>query len=74
MIEGKIVEYLDAWSYTEFFNLLGNPSVVVPVGSSTEGLPIGVQIVGRPWQEEQVLAVAGALEKECGAWRRPPIS
>jgi Asp-tRNA(Asn)/Glu-tRNA(Gln) amidotransferase A subunit family amidase len=74
MIEGKIVEYLDAWSYTEFFNLLGNPSVVVPVGSSTEGLPIGVQIVGRPWREEQALAVAGALEKECGAWRRPPVS
>jgi Asp-tRNA(Asn)/Glu-tRNA(Gln) amidotransferase A subunit family amidase len=74
MIEGKAVEYLDAWSYTEFFNLLGNPAVVVPVGSSPEGLPIGVQIVGRPWEEEHVLAVAGVLEKECGAWRRPPIS
>jgi Asp-tRNA(Asn)/Glu-tRNA(Gln) amidotransferase A subunit family amidase len=74
MIEGKTVGYMDAWSYTQFFNLLGNPCVVVPVGSSPEGLPIGVQIVGRPWQEEQVLAVAGVLEKECGAWRRPPIS
>jgi Asp-tRNA(Asn)/Glu-tRNA(Gln) amidotransferase A subunit family amidase len=73
-IEGKTVEYLDAWSYTEFFNLLGNPAVVVPAGSSPEGLPIGVQIVGRPWEEEQVLSVAEALEKECGAWRRPPIS
>src|ERR1700730_10440116 len=41
MIEGKTVEYLDAWSYTEFFNLLGNPGVVVPVGNSPEGLPIG---------------------------------
>jgi amidase len=74
MIEGKTVEYLDAWSYTEFFNLLGNPGVVVPVGSSPEGLPIGVQIVGRPWEEEQVLAVAEVLENECGPWRRPPIS
>jgi len=37
-------------------------------------LPIGVQIVGRPWEEEQVLAVAEVLEKECGAWRQPPIS
>ena len=72
-IEGKTVEYLDAWSYTEFFNLLGNPAVVVPVGSSSEGLPIGVQMVGRPWEEEQVLCVAEALEKECGAWRRPLI-
>jgi amidase len=72
-IEGKTVSYLDAWSYTEWFNLLGNPAAVVPVGRSPEGLPIGVQIVGRPWEEEQVLAVAAALEKECGGWRRPAI-
>jgi Asp-tRNA(Asn)/Glu-tRNA(Gln) amidotransferase A subunit family amidase len=63
-VEGKTVHYLDAWSYAEFFNLLGNPAAVVAVGRSPEGLPIGVQIVGRPWEEEQVLAVAAALEKE----------
>ncbi|HEY6372277.1 MAG TPA: amidase [Candidatus Sulfotelmatobacter sp.] len=73
-IEGQSVEYLDAWSYTEWFNLLGNPGAVVPVGHSVEGLPIGVQIVGRPWEEEQVLAVAAALEKGCNAWKIPPIS
>jgi Asp-tRNA(Asn)/Glu-tRNA(Gln) amidotransferase A subunit family amidase len=72
-IEGKTVEYLDAWSYTEFFNLLGNPGAVVPVSHSSEGLPIGVQIVGRPWEEEKVLAVAAVLERECGAWKMPPI-
>ena len=74
MIEGRTVNYLDAWSYTEWFNLLGNPAAVVPVCHSREGLPIGVQIVGRPWQEEQVLMVAAALEAEIGAWRGPPIS
>lgn len=73
-IEGKTVEYLDAWSYTEWFNLLGNPAAVVPVCHSVEGLPIGVQIVGRPWEEEQVLTIAAALERECGAWRIPPIN
>jgi Asp-tRNA(Asn)/Glu-tRNA(Gln) amidotransferase A subunit family amidase len=72
-IEGKTVEYLDAWSYTEWFNLLGNPAAVVPVSSSSKGLPIGVQIVGRPWEEEQVLTVAARLEQECGAWKIPPI-
>jgi Asp-tRNA(Asn)/Glu-tRNA(Gln) amidotransferase A subunit family amidase len=72
-IEGKTVHYLDAWSYTEWFNLLGNPAAVVRVSHSADGLPIGVQIVGRPWEEEQVLAVAAALEKECGAWTVPPI-
>ncbi|MGB0078945.1 MAG: amidase, partial [Candidatus Sulfotelmatobacter sp.] len=73
-VEGKTVHYLDAWSYTEFFNLLGNPAVVVPVGHSSEGLPIGVQIVGRPWEDEQVLAVAAVLEKECGTWKIPPLA
>jgi Asp-tRNA(Asn)/Glu-tRNA(Gln) amidotransferase A subunit family amidase len=72
-IEGKTVNYLDAWSYTEWFNLLGNPAAVVPVSHTSEGLPIGVQIVGRPWQEEQVLSVAAVVEKECDAWRIPPI-
>lgn len=73
-VEGKTVHYLDAWSYTEFFNLLGNPAAVVPVSHSPEGLPLGVQIVGRPWEEEQVLSVAAALEAQCGAWKIPPIA
>ena len=72
-IDGKTVQYLDAWSYTEWFNLLGNPAAVVPVSHSADGLPIGVQIVGRPWEEEHVLAVAAALENECKAWKIPPI-
>ena len=71
-VEGKLVKYLDAWSYCEWFNLLGFPAAVVPVGTSPEGLPIGIQIVGRPWEEEAVLAVAAAVERECGGWREPP--
>jgi Asp-tRNA(Asn)/Glu-tRNA(Gln) amidotransferase A subunit family amidase len=72
-VEGKTVKYLDAWSYCEWFNLLGFPAAVVPMGYSDEGLPIGVQIVGRPWQEEIVLAVAAKLEKERGPWQAPPL-
>ena len=71
-IEGKTAKYLDAWSYCEWFNLLGFPAVVVPMGFSDEGLPIGVQIVGRPWEEELVLAVAAALEQARGPWSGPP--
>src|SRR3989454_2582170 len=63
-IDGQTVQYLDAWSYCEWFNLLGTPAVVVPVGRSAEGLPIGMQIVARPWEEELVLAVAAVVEKE----------
>jgi Asp-tRNA(Asn)/Glu-tRNA(Gln) amidotransferase A subunit family amidase len=72
-INGSTVQYLDAWSYCEWFNLLGMPAAVVPIAPSKEGLPIGVQIVGQPWQEELVLAVAELVEKECGGWREPPL-
>jgi len=73
-VEGKTVKYLDAWSYCEWFNLLGFPAAVVPMGRSPEGLPIGVQIVGRPWEEELVLAVASTLEEARGEWSQPPMA
>jgi Asp-tRNA(Asn)/Glu-tRNA(Gln) amidotransferase A subunit family amidase len=72
-VEGRTVQYLDAWSYTEWFNLTGMPAAVVPVGKSPEGLPIGVQIAARPWEEELVLSVAAILEEQSGGWTRPPI-
>jgi Asp-tRNA(Asn)/Glu-tRNA(Gln) amidotransferase A subunit family amidase len=74
LIENKTVNYLDAWSYTEWFNLLGLPGAVVPVSRSPEGLPIGVQLVGRPWEEELLLSVASSLERETGGFEPPPIS
>jgi Asp-tRNA(Asn)/Glu-tRNA(Gln) amidotransferase A subunit family amidase len=73
-IDGQSVKYLDAWSYTEWFNLLGFPAAVVPAAKSGEGLPIGVQIVGRPWEEELVLAMAAELEQQGDGFCRPPIS
>jgi Asp-tRNA(Asn)/Glu-tRNA(Gln) amidotransferase A subunit family amidase len=72
-VEGRTVKYLDAWSYCEWWNLLGFPAAVVPMGYSEQGLPIGVQIVGRPWEEEIVLAIAAKLEKERGLWPGPPL-
>jgi amidase len=72
-VEETIVKYLDAWSYCEWFNLLGFPAVVVPMGRSKDGLPIGVQIVGRPWEDELVLAVASKLENQRGPWQSPPL-
>ncbi len=71
-IEGQTVKYLDAWSYTEWFNLLGTPAVAVPVSQTSEGLPIGVQISAGPWQEELALRVAEELEKACGPYPNPP--
>ena len=68
------VGYLDAWSYCEWFNLLGMPSLVVPVCQSSEGMPIGVQIAGLPWQEELVFSVAEQLEKQLGPFPFPKMS
>ncbi|MGB6980445.1 MAG: amidase [Candidatus Acidiferrales bacterium] len=73
IVEGGPVEYLQAMSYSQWFNLLGFPAAVVPVGQSPQGLPIGVQIVGRPWEDEAVLAVAAQIEATCGGFRRPSL-
>ncbi|HKR83100.1 MAG TPA: amidase family protein [Terriglobales bacterium] len=72
-VDGQTVKYLDAWSYCEWFNLLGMPGMVVPMTKSNEGLPIGVQIVARPWQEEIVLSISEILECERGAWQLPAL-
>ena len=72
-VQGRKVEYLKAMSYSQWFNLLGNPAAVVPVGKSSEGLPIGVQVVGRPWEDEAVLAIAARIESASGGFRPPPI-
>lgn len=71
-IDGREVGYLDAWSYAEWFNLTGNPAMSVPV-ETANGLPVGVQIVGRAWEEESVLAVAKKLEEAVGMPPAPPM-
>jgi len=71
-LEGKTVKYLAAWSYCEWFNLLGMPAAVVPIARSSEGLPIGVQIVARPWEEEIVLSLAQVLDEVSGGFQIPP--
>jgi len=73
IVEGREVAYLDAVRHTQWFNVLAAPAVVVPVGQSPEGLPIGVQIVARPYEDEVALAVAGVLDKAFG-YRHPPLA
>jgi len=71
-IDGQPVDYLDAWSYCAWFNLLGMPAATVPVSRSPEGLPIGVQVAARPWEEGLVLEVAKIIEEACGGVGPPP--
>lgn len=71
-VEGHELDYFDAMRFTQWFNLLAAPAAVVPVGRSDEGLPIGVQIAGRPFEDELVLTVAAAIEGAFG-YRPPPL-
>ena len=60
-----------AFSYSQTFNVFGLPVVAVPAGRSPEGLPIGVQIVGRAYEEARVLAAARVVEAALGGWQSP---
>jgi len=66
------VGYRDTMRFSQWLNLTGFPGVSVPAGVSKEGLPIGVQVVGRPFEDELVLAVAEAIEQGRGPWPAPP--
>ena len=72
-IDGKSVEYLDAVRHTQWFNVLAAPTAVVPVSQSPEGLPIGVQIVARPFEDETALGIAAIVDAVFG-YRTPPIA
>ncbi len=65
--------YRDTMRFSQWTNLTGFPGATVPLGMSPEGLPIGVQVIGRPYDEELVLAVAEKIESARGAWVAPPI-
>jgi len=60
-------------TYSDVHNLTGWPAVVVRGGTSPEGLPIGVQLVAKPWREDVALAGARVVESASGGWRPPPI-
>jgi Asp-tRNA(Asn)/Glu-tRNA(Gln) amidotransferase A subunit family amidase len=72
-IEGRRVDYFSAMRFTQWFNLLGAPAAAVPVGRSRDGLPIGVQVAGRPYSDEVVLRVAAMLDEDFG-YSAPPMA
>ena len=61
--------------FTPPWNYLGNPAAAVPAGFTREGLPLSVQLVGRPDDEATLLSLAAQIEAE-RPWadRRPPVS
>ncbi|WP_044292510.1 amidase [Rivularia sp. PCC 7116] len=71
-IDGRKVPYQMAnGAYVVPFNLTGHPVVVVPIGFTQDGLPIGMQIVGKRWKEMELLNIAGKLDEIIGDFRLP---
>jgi amidase len=59
------------FGYAQMYNLTGWPTATVRVGTSPEGLPLGVQVAARPWREDVALALVAHLEKTFGGWKMP---
>ncbi|SPF56613.1 Amidase [Candidatus Sulfopaludibacter sp. SbA4] len=62
-VGGKSIGLFQALMPAVLPNVLGLPAVTVPIGLSREGLPIGVQLVGRPYEDELLLELAVRLEE-----------
>jgi Asp-tRNA(Asn)/Glu-tRNA(Gln) amidotransferase A subunit family amidase len=67
-INGKIVSPTAWMPFTAVFNITGLPAASIPCGWSSEGLPIGMQIVGNRFDELTVLQVSKAFE-EISPWQ-----
>ena len=71
-VDGHQLNYWMAnCAYTAPFNTTGNPVVTIPAGYSKDGMPIGVQIVGRRWHDMELLDIAEMIDAVAGAYREP---
>lgn len=67
----EMLPYLPSSCYTSIFNVLGLPSTQCPLGINSDGLPYGIQIVGRHYNDPLTVACAVELGKEFGGWVQP---
>jgi Asp-tRNA(Asn)/Glu-tRNA(Gln) amidotransferase A subunit family amidase len=71
-VDGQQLGMLDITALATPWNLLGMPGLVVPMDITPEGLPVGVQLVARPYEEELLLQVGELLEQARGPFPGPP--
>jgi amidase len=62
--------FIDHYLYP--FNMLGHPAVAVPAGLAEDGLPVGVQLVGKRWEDEKLISVAARIGEIMGGYEQPP--
>jgi Asp-tRNA(Asn)/Glu-tRNA(Gln) amidotransferase A subunit family amidase len=65
--------YRETMRASQWLNLVGFPGISVPVAFSADGLPIGVQLIGRPHEEELLFEIATTMEEDRGSWPTPNI-
>lgn len=70
VVDGQAIDRRDALNPSRAVTLLGLPAAVVSAGVTVGGVPVGVQVVGRPFEDHVVVAVARAIERVLGLW--PP--
>jgi amidase/aspartyl-tRNA(Asn)/glutamyl-tRNA(Gln) amidotransferase subunit A len=63
-VDGEFIGSPIGWCLTYPFNLIPNPSASVPAGLDSNGLPVGLQLVGRRFDDKTVLAASAAIERE----------
>ncbi|MER9230500.1 amidase [Mesorhizobium sp. M0622] len=71
-VDGKKQSYWMLPAYGAVFNYSGHPALSLPCGQDSNGLPIGLQLVGKRWSEARLLGIARAIEPLTGGFRRPP--
>ncbi|MCL3883549.1 Asp-tRNA(Asn)/Glu-tRNA(Gln) amidotransferase subunit GatA [Marivita sp. GX14005] len=69
-VEDPVEMYLND-VFTVTVNLAGLPGVAIPTGTDSQGLPLGLQLIGRPWEEGDLLNTAYALEQAAGFVAKP---
>lgn len=71
-IDGRSYPYGVAnGAFTIPFNLSGHPAIVIPIGQTKDGLPIGMQIVGKRWKEIELVAIAQQIDRLVGTFQHP---
>lgn len=69
--DGTTVEYMQYVPYSYIINATGHPAITVPLGLNKQGLPIGIQIVGRYYSESELLHLAQLLESMTPKFQKP---